>query len=85
MEEFGNRRKLLARMDDVFGVYSREAEKLSALMADCRDPFSWSSYHDLLKQRTAEVVAYEKYRNIKDELFKLVHLPPLERPESTVN
>ena len=66
---------LRARMDDAFCVYSREAEKLSALLADLRDPSSWTLYHDLLKQRTSEVVAYEKYRNIKDELFTLIHPP----------
>jgi eukaryotic-like serine/threonine-protein kinase len=38
------------------------------------------------KQRTAEVVAYEKYRNIKDELFTLIHPPPpQDRPGSSVN
>jgi hypothetical protein len=40
----------------------------------------------LLKQRTAEAVAYEKYRGIKDQLFALINPPgELDRPESNVN
>jgi hypothetical protein len=86
MEELGNRKALLTRMDDAFSDYSHEAEKLSVLLAEPRDPFSWTSYHDLLKQRTAEVVAYEKYRNVKDELFTLIHPPPpQDRPGLSVN
>jgi hypothetical protein len=86
MEELGNRKALLTRMDNAFSDYSHEAEKLSALLAEPRDPFSWTSYHDLLRQRTAEVVAYEKYRRIKDELFTLIKPPAVpDRPESSVN
>jgi len=40
----------------------------------------------LLKQRTAETVAYEKYRSIKDQLFGLINPPAApDRPESSVN
>ena len=86
MEELGNRKALLTRMDNAFSDYSHEAEKLSVLLAEPRDPFSWTSYHDLLRQRTAEVVAYEKYRSIKDELFTLINPPAVpDRPESSVN
>jgi hypothetical protein len=86
MEQPGNRRILLTRMDSAFSDYSHEAEKLSVLLGEPRDPFSWTTYHDLLKQRTAEVVAYEKYRNIKDELFTLINPPlPQDRPGSSVN
>ncbi len=81
-----NRRILLARMDKAFGNYSYEAEKLSVLLAETRDPYSWTSYHDLLRQRTAEVVAYEQYCRIKDELFTLIHAPAAqERRESSVS
>jgi hypothetical protein len=81
-----DRRMLLARMDDAFGDYCREAEKLSVLLAAPRDPFSWTSYHDLLRQRTAEVVSYERYRSIRDELFTFVNPPvPPNRPESSVS
>jgi len=78
MKDLGNCDMLRTRMDDAFCVYSREAEKLSALLGGSRDPSSWTLYHDLLKQRTVEVVAYEKYRNIKDELFTLIKPPPAE-------
>jgi hypothetical protein len=77
---------LLSRMDEAFGDYSLEAERLSVLLAEPRDPSSWTSYHDLLKQRTAETAAYEKYHKLKDELFTRIPAPILpRRPESTVN
>ena len=86
MEDLGNRRILLTRMDEAFSNYSHEAEKLSVLLAETRDPFSWTSYHELLKQQTVEIVAYEKYRKIKDELFKLINPPvPQDRVESSVS
>lgn len=86
MEYSENRRILLIRMDTAFGKYSHEAEKLSVLLAEPRSLFSWTSYHDLLRQRTAEVVAYEQYRKIQDELFLLVHPPKDEdRRESSVS
>ncbi|HVB87195.1 MAG TPA: hypothetical protein VNK23_11090 [Candidatus Dormibacteraeota bacterium] len=81
-----DRRTLLTRMDDAFSIYCREAEKLSELLAAHRDPFSWTSYHDLLRRRTAEVACYEKYRNIRDELFKLINPPAApDRPKSSVS
>jgi hypothetical protein len=86
MDQSGNIRILLARMDDAFSDYSHEAEKLSVLLSAPRDSFSWSTYHELLKQRDAEVAAYEKYRRIKDELFGLIHPPTApDRRESTVD
>jgi hypothetical protein len=86
MEELDNRKLLVTRMDNAFSEYSHEAERLSILLAESRDPSSWTSYHDLLKQRTAEVVAYEKYRNIKNEVFTLINPPTVpDRPESSVN
>jgi len=75
IEDLDDRKVLVTRMDNAFSDYSHEAEKLSVLLAEPSDRFSWTSYHDLLKQRTAEVVAYEKYRNIKDELFTLINPP----------
>jgi hypothetical protein len=74
-EELDNRKILVTKMDNAFSDYSLEAEKLSVLLSEPRDRFSWTSYHDLLKQRTAEVVAYEKYRKVKDELFTLINPP----------
>jgi hypothetical protein len=86
MNQRVNHELLLARMNKAFSDYFHEAEKLSVLLSEPRDLSSWSSYHDLLKQRTAEVVAYESYRRIKDELFTLIDPPPpQDRPQSNVN
>jgi hypothetical protein len=77
---------LLERMDKAFGVFSLEAEKLSVLLAATRDPSSWTSYHELLRQKTAELVAYERYRKIQEELFATIGAPePQARPESSVS
>jgi hypothetical protein len=83
MEQLGNREMLLTRMDSAFNDYYHEAEKLSVLLGEPRDAFSPTAYHDLLKQRTVEVVAYEKYCRIKDELFRLIDPPVLDRRESS--
>jgi hypothetical protein len=86
MELPSNRKILLARMDGAFSVYCQEAEKLSVLLGEPGDPSSWTTYHELLKQRNAEVIAYEKYRMIKDELFGVIPLPTApDRRESSVN
>lgn len=76
MEEQSSRKMLLARMDSAFSDYSHEAEKLSVLLAEPRDPSSWTSYSELIRQQTAETAAYEKYRKIKEELFRLISEPP---------
>jgi hypothetical protein len=87
MEELRNRRILLTRMDLAFADYSQEAEKLSVLLAEPSEASSWTSYHNLVKQRTAEVASYEKYRGLRDELFTLINPPAeeLDRPESSMN
>jgi hypothetical protein len=80
-----NRKILLERMDKAFGEYCHQAEKLSVMLAEPRDPHSWTLYHDLQKQRTAEIVAFEQYRKIKEELFSLMTPPKAEdRRESSV-
>jgi hypothetical protein len=66
---------LLTRMDTAFSEYSSESEKLSVLLSQQKDHPGWTSYHELLRQRTAEVVAHEQYRRIQDELFKRI-VPP---------
>ncbi len=84
MEDAGQR-MLLARMDQAFSDYSQKAEQLSVTLAETRDPSSWTSYNELLKQRTIEIVAYERYRKLKDELFSIIPPPTLqERPKSSV-
>jgi len=78
-------RILLTRMDQAFSDYSHKAEQLSVLLGETRDPSSWTSYHELLKQRSTEMVAYDKYRKLKDELFSLIPPPQIQdRPESSV-
>jgi hypothetical protein len=74
---------LLTRMDTAFCEYSSESEKLSVLLSEHKDLPGWTSYHELLRQRTAEVVAHEQYRRIQDELFKRI-VPPNsdETPEA---
>jgi hypothetical protein len=82
----GNRRILLERMDKAFGIFSQESEKLSVLLAAEPDPSSWTLYHDLIRQKTVELVAYEKYRKIQEELFSLIEPPKPElRHESSVS
>ncbi|MGC2332732.1 MAG: hypothetical protein WA581_14855 [Candidatus Acidiferrales bacterium] len=78
-------RILLNRMDEAFGDYSQQAERLSALLAKPMGASSWTLYHDLQRQRTAETVAYEKYRKLQDELFAHIAPPAVpRRPESSV-
>ena len=74
---------LLTRMDTAFCEYSLESEKLSVLLSQQKDHPGWTSYQELLRQRTAEVVAHEQYRRIQDELFKRI-VPPNadETPET---
>jgi N-dimethylarginine dimethylaminohydrolase len=85
MENAG-RRALLTRMDKAFSDYSHKADQLSVLLAETKNPSSWTSYHELLRQRSIEVVAYEEYRKLKDELFSLIPPPQIQdRPESSVN
>lgn len=81
-----NRETLLQRMDAAFALFSQEAEKLGVLLAVKRDASSGTSYHDLIKQKTMELVAYERYRKIQEELFTLINPPELEiRRESSVS
>jgi hypothetical protein len=80
------RRELLRRMDEAFSDYSHKAEQLSVLLAETKDLSSWTSYNELVKQRSIEIVAYDRYRKLKDELFSLIPLPQIQdRPESSIN
>ena len=74
---------LLTRMDTAFCEYSCESEKLSVLLSQQKDHPGWTSYHELLRQRTAEVVAYEQYRRIQDELFNRIVPPNAEEMPET--
>jgi hypothetical protein len=77
-------RILLDRMDQAFVDYSQQAERLSALLAKPMGASSWTLYHDLQKQRTAEATAYERYRKIQEELFRRIAPALPHRPESNV-
>jgi hypothetical protein len=84
MQDTG-RRILLDRMDQAFGDYSQQAERLSVLLAKPMGESSWTLYHDLQKQRTAETIAYERYRQLQEELFAHIAPPDVpRRPESSV-
>jgi hypothetical protein len=79
-------RILLTRMDTAFSEYARESEQLSVLLSKTKSLPGWTSYNELLRQRTVEVVAYEQYRRIQDELFKRIVPPTVdEKPENKFN
>jgi hypothetical protein len=79
-------RILLTRMDTAFSEYARESEQLSVLLSKTKSLPGWTSYNELLRQRTVEVVAYEQYRRIQDELFKRIVPPTVdEKPETKFN
>jgi hypothetical protein len=77
-------RILLDRMDQAFVDYSQQAERLSALLAKPMGASSWTLYHDLQRQRTAETVAHERYRRLQEELFARIAPAVPDRPESSV-
>jgi hypothetical protein len=74
---------LLIRMDTAFSEYARESEQLSVLLSKSKSLPGWSAYHELLRQRTAEVVAHEQYRRIQDELFKRIVPPSVDEKPDT--
>ncbi len=86
MQYQDNQNVLLERMDKAFGRFYQEAEKLSSLLATKRDPSSWTSYHDLIRQKNMELYAYEHYRQTQERLFSLIGPPKSDmRPESSVS
>jgi hypothetical protein len=74
---------LLTRMDTAFSEYARESEQLSVLLSKSKSLPGWTSYNDLLRQRTVEVVAHEQYRRIQDELFKRIVPPSVDEKPDT--
>ena len=83
MQDTGSR-ILLDRMDKASVDYSQQAERLSSLLARPMGASSWTLYHDLQRQRTAETVAYERYRRLQEELFARIAPAVPDRPESSV-
>jgi hypothetical protein len=77
---------LLTRMDTAFSEYARESEQLSVLLSKSKSLPGWTSYNELLRQRTVEVVAHEQYRRIQDQLFKRIVPPSVdEKPDTKFN
>jgi hypothetical protein len=61
--------ELVSDLSEAFTVFSNEALSLSILLAHSKAPVSPESYHELQKQCTAEVQAFEEYLNRKEEIF----------------
>ena len=64
MQFTDNRVVLLERMDKARDLFFQEVEKLSVLLAAKRDPSSWTSYHDLLRQRKMLPTSDTKKSNV---------------------
>lgn len=50
-------------------AFSDQAEKLCDFLARTEDQDSNDTYGELLQQRAAEILAFEKYLNLKEEAF----------------
>ena len=61
--------ELVSDLSEAFTMFSNEAVSVSALLAHSKAPVSRESYHELQKQCTAEVQAFEEYLNRKEEIF----------------
>jgi hypothetical protein len=61
--------ELVSDLSGAFRMFSKEAAKLSALLARSEAPGSPESYYELRKQSIAEVQAFEEYLNRKEEIF----------------
>jgi hypothetical protein len=60
---------LVSDLSEAFTTFSKEAVKLSAILARSDAPVSPESYDELRKQTIAEVQAFEEYLNRKEEIF----------------
>ena len=61
--------ELVSDLSEAFTMFSNEAVSLSTLLAHSEAPVSSESYHELQKQCTAEVQAFEEYLNRKEEIL----------------
>ena len=61
--------ELVSDLSEALTTFSNEAVSLSALLAHSEAPVSPESYHELQNQCAAEVQAFEKYLNRKEEVF----------------
>ena len=65
---------LVSDLSGAFSMFSNEAAKLSALLARSEEPVSPECYDELRKQCIAEVQAFEKYLNRKEEILAYLKL-----------
>lgn len=61
--------ELVSHLSEAFRKYSTEALKLGTLLEHSGRPVSRKRYDELGKQCVAEVQAFEKYLNRKEEIF----------------
>src|SRR6202049_1804463 len=61
--------ELVSDLSEAFTVFLNEAVSLSALLVNSKASVSPESYHELQKQCTAEVQAFEEYLNRKEEIL----------------
>ena len=60
---------LISDLSEAFNMFSKEAAKLSILLARSKAPASLKRYDELRKQSVAEVQAFEEYLNRKEEIL----------------
>ena len=65
---------LVSNLSAAFSLFSNEAAKLSALLAQSENPVSSESYYELHKQCIAEVQAFEEYLNQKEGIFAYLNV-----------
>jgi hypothetical protein len=60
---------LVSDLSQAFSTFSKEAGKLSVLLAGSGAAVSPESYNELRKQSVAEVQAFEEYLNQKEDIL----------------
>ena len=65
---------LVSHLSETFCLFSNEAARLSALLAQLEDPVSPECYDELRKQCFAEVQAFEEYLNRKEEILAYLNV-----------
>jgi len=65
---------LVSDLSATFKFFSNEAARLNVLLARLEAPLSRKSCHELQRQCTVEVQAFEEYLNRKEEIFAYLSL-----------
>jgi hypothetical protein len=60
---------LVSDLSEAFNIFSNEAGKLNALLAQSEAPVSAGTCHELRKRSVAEVHAFEEYLDRKEEIL----------------